>query len=83
MTRPKRSCCKARVASSNACFDIEKLKMLATTPRVIKITLGTKQEKIEKTLTEICKGGSVPKQVHADIQKIKQLDAEIAGSYCY
>jgi hypothetical protein len=38
-------------------------------------------EKIEKTLTEICKGGQVPKQVHADIQKIKQLDAEIAGSY--
>lgn len=36
-------------------------------------------EKIEKTLAEICKGGHIPKQISADILKIKQLDNEIAG----
>ena len=38
-------------------------------------------EKIEKTILEICKTGQVPKQLSNDINRIKQLDSEIAGNY--
>ena len=37
-------------------------------------------QRIEMTLKEICKGGHIPEQILTDINKIKQLDAQITGT---
>jgi hypothetical protein len=39
-----------------------------------------KMQRIEMTLKEICKGGHIPEQILTDINKIKQLDAQITGT---